>query len=94
MFWRRAGDGLHPRGLPGVMVTPTFCISLNFFPKSLGIIDTEGLKNKNKHKNTIQLLLQTLLANYNYKLQHIQLQTLLANYKSYYYIITAQITKN
>ena len=26
------------------MVTPTFCISLNFFPKSLGIIDTEGKK--------------------------------------------------
>ena len=29
------------------MVTPTFCISLNFFPKSLGIIDTEGIKNNN-----------------------------------------------
>ena len=28
------------------MVTPTFCISLNFFPKSLGIIDTEGIKKK------------------------------------------------
>ena len=28
------------------MVTPTFCISLNFFPKSLGIIDTEGKKTK------------------------------------------------
>ena len=26
------------------MVTPTFFISLNFFPKSLGIIDTEGKK--------------------------------------------------
>ena len=26
------------------MVTPTFCISLNFFPKSLGIIYTEGKK--------------------------------------------------
>ena len=26
------------------MVTPTYCISLNFFPKSLGIIDTEGKK--------------------------------------------------
>ena len=29
------------------MVTPTFCISLNFFPKSLGIMDTEGKKNNN-----------------------------------------------
>ena len=29
------------------MVTPTFSISLNFFPKSLGIIDTEGKKNNN-----------------------------------------------
>ena len=29
------------------MVTPTFCISLNFFPKSLGIIDTEGKNNNN-----------------------------------------------
>ena len=26
------------------MVTPTFCISLNFFPKSLEIIDTEGIE--------------------------------------------------
>ena len=31
------------------MVTPTFCISLNFFPKSLGIIDTEGIKNNNNN---------------------------------------------
>ena len=33
------------------MVTPTFCISLNFFPKSLGIIDTEGKKNNNNNNN-------------------------------------------
>ena len=29
------------RGLPGVMVTPTVSYT-NFFPKSIGILDTEG----------------------------------------------------
>ena len=36
------------------MVTPTFCISLNFFPKSLGIIDTEGKKNNNNNNNNAE----------------------------------------
>jgi len=34
-----------------IMVTPTIFCFYQFFPKSLGILDTEGLKNNNKYRD-------------------------------------------